>query len=154
VSTALHCLILQTELSVATWKRSKERTKSEVEENGNYNVGRCPTCDGRPAEYRWRLLRKFRNSIPCNTPQSLADVELHDCWPDPRVGSGRVRKFTRLVNCLTRRDPTRPDPTRGSGQQSCNSTWAKLCGVLQGMELVWPGRVGSSPHGSDGKILG
>jgi len=33
--------------------------------------------DGRPAEYRWRLLRKFRNSIPCTTPQSLADA---GCW--------------------------------------------------------------------------
>jgi len=30
-------------------------------------------CDGCPAEYRWRPLRKFRNSIPCTTPQSLAD---------------------------------------------------------------------------------
>jgi len=29
--------------------------------------------DGRPVEYRWRPLRKFRNSIPCTTPQSLAD---------------------------------------------------------------------------------
>ena len=29
--------------------------------------------DGHPAEYRWRHLRKFRNSIPCTTPQSLAD---------------------------------------------------------------------------------
>ena len=32
--------------------------------------------DGRPAEYRWRPLRKYRNSIPCTTPgtpQSLAD---------------------------------------------------------------------------------
>jgi len=28
--------------------------------------------DGRPAEYRWRPRRKFRNSIPCTTPQSLA----------------------------------------------------------------------------------
>jgi len=28
--------------------------------------------DGRPAEYKWRLLRKFRNSIPCSTPQRLA----------------------------------------------------------------------------------
>jgi len=26
-----------------------------------------------PAEYRWRPLRKFRNSIPCTTPQSLAE---------------------------------------------------------------------------------
>jgi len=33
--------------------------------------------DGRPAEYRWRPLQKFRefrNSIPCTTPQSLADA--------------------------------------------------------------------------------
>jgi len=29
---------------------------------------------GRPAEYRWRPLRKFRNSIPCTMPQSLADA--------------------------------------------------------------------------------
>ena len=28
--------------------------------------------DGRPGEYRRRRLRKFRNSIPCTTPQSLA----------------------------------------------------------------------------------
>ena len=33
--------------------------------------------DGRPAEYRWRLLQKFRNSIPCTTPQSLAEAR---CW--------------------------------------------------------------------------
>ena len=31
-----------------------------------------PQSDGRPAEYRWRRLRKFRNSIPCTTPQTLA----------------------------------------------------------------------------------
>jgi len=30
--------------------------------------------DGRLAEYRWRPLRQFRNSIPCTTPQSLADA--------------------------------------------------------------------------------
>jgi len=30
--------------------------------------------DGRPAEYKWRSLRKFRNSIPCTTPQILADA--------------------------------------------------------------------------------
>jgi len=33
--------------------------------------------DGRPAEYRCRPLRKFRNSIPCTTPQTLADAR---CW--------------------------------------------------------------------------
>jgi len=30
--------------------------------------------DGRPAKYRWRLLQKFHNSVPCTTPQSLADA--------------------------------------------------------------------------------
>jgi len=29
--------------------------------------------DGRPAEYKWFPLRKFRNSIPCTTQPSLAD---------------------------------------------------------------------------------
>jgi len=29
--------------------------------------------DGRPTEYWWRPLRKFRNAIPCTMPQSLAD---------------------------------------------------------------------------------
>ena len=35
--------------------------------------------DDRPAKYRWRRLRKFRNFIPCRptTPQSLADDR---CW--------------------------------------------------------------------------
>jgi len=28
--------------------------------------------DGRPAECRWRPVQKFRNSIPCTMPQSLA----------------------------------------------------------------------------------
>ena len=30
--------------------------------------------DGRPAENRWRPLRKFRNSSACTTLQSLADA--------------------------------------------------------------------------------
>ena len=29
--------------------------------------------DDRPAEYRWRRLRKFRNSILCTMPQSFAN---------------------------------------------------------------------------------
>jgi len=29
--------------------------------------------DGRPGEYSWRPLRKFSNSIPCTTPQSLPE---------------------------------------------------------------------------------
>ena len=42
----------------------------------NYNVGNAQR-DGRSAEYRWRTLRKFRNSITCTTPQSLANTR---CW--------------------------------------------------------------------------
>jgi len=30
--------------------------------------------DGRPAEYRWNRLQKFRNSIPCSMPHILADA--------------------------------------------------------------------------------
>jgi len=33
--------------------------------------------DVRPANYRWRPLRKFSNFIPCTTPQSAADAR---CW--------------------------------------------------------------------------
>jgi len=33
--------------------------------------------DGRPAEYSSHPLRKFGNSIPCTTPQSMADAR---CW--------------------------------------------------------------------------
>jgi len=35
--------------------------------------------DGRPAECRWRPLRKFRNSIPCAMPQSLTGRPLIGC---------------------------------------------------------------------------
>jgi len=37
---------------------------------GRVNI--VQTRDGRPAEYRWRPLRRCCNSIPCTTPQSLA----------------------------------------------------------------------------------
>jgi len=30
--------------------------------------------DGPSVEYRWRSLRKFSNSIPCTTLQSMADA--------------------------------------------------------------------------------
>jgi len=33
--------------------------------------------DGHTAEYRWCPPRKFRNSIPCTTMQSMADGR---CW--------------------------------------------------------------------------
>jgi len=31
--------------------------------------------DGRPAEYRWHPLRKFRNYMLCTTPQTLAEAQ-------------------------------------------------------------------------------
>jgi len=33
--------------------------------------------DGRPAEYKWHPLRKFRNSISCTMPKRSADAR---CW--------------------------------------------------------------------------
>jgi len=38
--------------------------------------------DDRPAEYKWRPLRKFCNAIGCTTPQSLVDAR---CWSAGRA---------------------------------------------------------------------
>jgi len=43
--------------------------------------------DGRPAEYRWPLCESSVNSIPCTTPQSLADIR---CWS--AVQNARLRR--------------------------------------------------------------
>ena len=48
--------------------------------------------DGRPTEYRWRPLRKFRNSIHCTTPQSLADA---CCWNAVQYNNNRFAAFVR-----------------------------------------------------------
>ena len=50
----------------------------------NYRMRADSQRDDRPAEYRWRPLRKFRNSIPCTTPQSL----------------NRFRAFARVNQCV------------------------------------------------------
>ena len=42
--------------------------------------------DGCPAKYRWHPLRKFRYSIPCTMPQSLADAH---CWSKKGKGKGK-----------------------------------------------------------------
>jgi len=47
--------------------------------------------DGRPAEYRWRPLRVFRNSIPCTTPHSLAEAR---CWSAVHVDIGERKTWT------------------------------------------------------------
>jgi len=46
---------------------------------------------GRPAEYRWRPVRKFGNSIPCTTPQSLADPAAGvPCINAANIGEGKT----------------------------------------------------------------
>ena len=42
--------------------------------------------DGRPAEYRWRHLRKFCNSIPCTTPQTFDDDARVPCSNAANIG--------------------------------------------------------------------
>jgi len=37
-------------------------------------MGADAQCDGHPAEYKWRHLRKLCNYIPCTKLQSLADA--------------------------------------------------------------------------------
>jgi len=49
--------------------------------------------DGHPAEYRWHPLQEFRNSIPCTTPQSLADVAGGvPCINTANIGERRPRR--------------------------------------------------------------
>jgi len=61
--------------------------------------------DGRPAEYRWRRLRKFRNSTPCTTPQTLTDVRARvPCSNAANIGE---RKTCRYVPYLRRYSPTK-----------------------------------------------
>jgi len=44
-----------------------------------------------PAEYRWRPLRKFRNSIASTTPQSLADAAAAvPCSNAANLGEGKT----------------------------------------------------------------
>jgi len=47
--------------------------------------------DGRPAEYRWRPLRKIHNSIPCTMPQTLADASARvPCSNAANIGNARL----------------------------------------------------------------
>jgi len=54
---------------ISRGKKEEERKK----ETGQSRMWADAQRDGRPAKYRWRPLRKFRNFIPCTMPQSLAD---------------------------------------------------------------------------------
>ena len=45
--------------------------KEKIEHRNKLEMWANAQRDGRPAEYRWRPLRMFRNFIPSTTPQSL-----------------------------------------------------------------------------------
>ena len=57
--------------------------------------------DGRPAKYRWRPLRKFRNSIPCTTPQSLADPAAGVLYSND-ANIGERKTWTQSEVCMRR----------------------------------------------------
>ena len=68
--------------------------------------------DGRPAEYRWRPLWKFRNSITCTTPQTLADASARVPCSDA-VNLGERRSWTQSEFCSWQ------NPVRGKSPQNC-----------------------------------
>ena len=57
--------------------------------------------DGRPDEYTWRHLRKFRHSIPCTTLQSPADAAAGvPCSNAANIGE--CKTWTRSEFCMWR----------------------------------------------------
>ena len=87
--------------------------------------------DGRPTEYRWRPLQKFRNSIPCTTPQSLADLAAGvQC--SNAVNIGERKSWTQSEFCTWRNSVRRQEPPKmhiycsspGDGQTSCKVWFA------------------------------
>ena len=73
--------------------------------------------DGRPAEYRWRPLRKFRNSIRCTTPQSLADAR---CWSAVQyaANTGERKTWTQSEFC------TWQNSVRGKSPRKCRPMYS------------------------------
>jgi len=68
--------------------------------------------DGRPAECRWRPLWKFRNSILCTTPQSLADPAAGvPCSNAANIGERKT--WTQSEFCTWR------NSTGGKSSQKC-----------------------------------
>ena len=56
--------------------------------------------DGRPAvEYRWCRLRKFRNSIPCATPQTFADDHWSSAACSNAANIGERKTWTQNEFC-------------------------------------------------------
>jgi len=56
--------------------------------------------DGRPAEFGWHPLRKFRNSIPCTMPQSLADPAAGvPCIGAANIGERNTSTHSEVCTC-------------------------------------------------------
>jgi len=84
-------------------------------------VDTCHSCedmwadaqrDGHPAEYRWCPLGKFRNSIPCITPQSLAD-------PNAGVQSSNAANIGERKSWTQSEFCTWQNSVRGMSPQKC-----------------------------------
>jgi len=60
--------------------------------------------EGRPAEYRWRSLRKFRNSIPCTTLLECRAVTL------PNIGKGKT--WTQSEYCTWQNSVRKQEPLK------------------------------------------
>jgi len=82
--------------------------------------------DGRPAEYKWRPLRKLRNSISYNTPQSLADAAAGvPCSNDANIGERKT--WTQSEFCTGQNSVRGQQPQKmhilcispGDGQTAC-----------------------------------
>jgi len=82
--------------------------------------------DGRPAEYRWRPVRKFHNSIHCTTPQSLADAAAGvPCNNAANIGEAKAStqsEFCTWQNSVRGQEPLKmyiQCTSPGDGQTSC-----------------------------------
>ena len=75
--------------------------------------------DGRPAEYNWHPLRMFPNSVPCTTPQSLADDAAGVPCSDA-ANIGERKTWTQSEFC-TWQNSVQPGkiPSRGKSPRKC-----------------------------------
>jgi len=87
--------------------------------------------DGRPDEYRWRHLQKFRNCIPCTMPQTLADPAAGlPCSNAANIGERKT--WTQSELCTWR------NSVRGKDRQKCLYNVAAQEMAKHSAKLGWP----------------
>ena len=59
---------------IQKWQICQHANISQKQRLQLTKMGADAQCDGHPAEYKWRHLRKLCNYIPCTKLQSLADA--------------------------------------------------------------------------------